>query len=123
MTGQSQVDNQTLPNLLAAHIVQGVYYTTNITNATEDITAQSLAGQNITLSKNDTNFFGTYNYIHQNILLIPAISLVNNATIVVPNILLDSGVVHLIDTGMTLLKNINHFIQHMRIIYSVELHF
>ncbi|CEG70152.1 hypothetical protein RMATCC62417_06099 [Rhizopus microsporus] len=80
MTGQSQVDNQTLPNLLAAHIVQGVYYTTNITNATEDITAQSLAGQNITLSKNDTNFF------------------VNNATIVVPNILLDSGVVHLIDT-------------------------
>ncbi|CEI94792.1 hypothetical protein RMCBS344292_08997 [Rhizopus microsporus] len=76
----SQVDNQTLPNLLAAHIVQGVYYTTNITNATEDITAQSLAGQNITLSKNDTNFF------------------VNNATIVVPNILLDSGVVHLIDT-------------------------
>ncbi|ORE03682.1 FAS1 domain-containing protein [Rhizopus microsporus var. microsporus] len=79
-TGQSQVDNQTLPNLLAAHIVQGVYYTTNITNATEDITAQSLAGQSITLSKNDTSFF------------------VNNATIVVPNILLDSGVVHLIDT-------------------------
>ncbi|KAG1350929.1 hypothetical protein G6F62_003120 [Rhizopus arrhizus] len=73
--GQAEIDNQTIPYFLSAHVVQGIYYTSNITNTTE---LQSLAGTNITLATNGTGFS------------------VNNASIIQPNILLDSGVLHLI---------------------------
>jgi uncharacterized surface protein with fasciclin (FAS1) repeats len=72
----TQLNNQSIDDLLASHIVQGLYYTSNITNAT---VIQTLAGTNITFAKNDTGF------------------IVNNTNIVQPNILLDLGVLHLID--------------------------
>lgn len=54
--GQAEIDNQTIPYFLSAHVVQGIYYTSNITNTTE---LQSLAGTNITLATNGTGFSGT----------------------------------------------------------------
>jgi hypothetical protein len=49
------LNNQSIDDLLASHIVQGLYYTSNITNAT---VIQTLAGTNITFAKNDTGFIG-----------------------------------------------------------------
>ncbi|KAG1522875.1 hypothetical protein G6F52_005487 [Rhizopus delemar] len=51
----TQLNNQSIDDLLASHIVQGLYYTSNITNAT---IIQTLAGTNITFAKNDTGYIG-----------------------------------------------------------------
>ncbi|GAA5807853.1 hypothetical protein MFLAVUS_001232 [Mucor flavus] len=76
----SSLDNQTINNMIQAHIFQGVYYSTNLTD-NSPITAESeYGGSNVTLEENADNGFT-----------------VNGTNVVQPNILLNNGVMHLID--------------------------
>ncbi|GAA5799273.1 hypothetical protein HPULCUR_004683 [Helicostylum pulchrum] len=76
----SNLDNQTINNMIQAHIFQGVYYSTNLTD-NSPITAESeYGGSNVTLEENTDNGFT-----------------VNGTNVVQPNILLNNGVMHLID--------------------------
>ncbi|KAL9549926.1 hypothetical protein MBANPS3_004984 [Mucor bainieri] len=75
----TDLNNETLDGALKAHIVPGVYYTTNLTN--EPTTVESVGGTNITLTNSDPT---------------------NNSSVTVQgNILLNNGVMHLIDSILT----------------------
>lgn len=53
----SNLDNQTINNMIQAHIFQGVYYSTNLTD-NSPITAESeYGGSNVTLEENTDNGF------------------------------------------------------------------
>ncbi|KAI9359778.1 hypothetical protein BD770DRAFT_409482 [Pilaira anomala] len=75
----STLDEQTISDLIQAHTFKGVYYTTNVTYDTP-VTAESESGANVTLENSPDNGFT-----------------VNGTTVVQPNILLNNGVMHLID--------------------------
>ncbi|KAI7904250.1 uncharacterized protein BX663DRAFT_559957 [Cokeromyces recurvatus] len=77
--------NETIDNFIKAHIISGVYYTTNMT--AQPITVSSLAGTNLTLSNSDvsSNQSATVNEMH----------------IIHSNILLNNGVMQLIDGILT----------------------
>lgn len=55
----STLDNDTIDNLIQAHIFQGVYYSTNLTD-NSSITTESISGANVTLQKtgNSSDFTG-----------------------------------------------------------------
>ncbi|KAG2200092.1 hypothetical protein INT47_007737 [Mucor saturninus] len=76
----SNFEDDVINNLISAHIFQGVIYSSNITNTT-DVSAQSLAGTDVVLQRsgNSPNFT------------------VSGTNVVQPNILLNNGVMHLID--------------------------
>ncbi|RCH95415.1 hypothetical protein CU098_007729 [Rhizopus stolonifer] len=75
------LDAQTLDTIVQAHIVPGVYYTTNLT--LQPTTVSTIAGTNITLTNADPS---------NNISV-----QVNGTNVVHANILLNNGVMHLID--------------------------
>ncbi|CEP13126.1 hypothetical protein [Parasitella parasitica] len=78
----TDLNNETLQGALKAHIVPGVYYTTNLTS--ESTTVESVGGTNITLTNSDPTSNSSVT--------------VNNAHVVQGNILLNNGVMHLIDS-------------------------
>ncbi|GAN08459.1 conserved hypothetical protein [Mucor ambiguus] len=81
----TELNNDTLEGALKAHIVSGVYYTTNLTS--EPTTVESVGGTNITLTNSDPTNNNSVT--------------VNDAHIVQGNILLNNGVMHLIDSILT----------------------
>ena len=120
----SQYDNATLATILKNHVVQGIVYTTNVTQNT---TITTLAGGNVSLANTTTNMTtgngqmytllkrlftqdsGTeYSgkcasvlssfWTKENILILP-FSIVDNATIVDKNVLTNNGVIQIINKG------------------------
>lgn len=81
----TDLSNDTLEGALKAHIVPGVYYTSNLTN--EPTTVESVGGTNITLANSDPTNNSSVT--------------VNDAHVVQGNILLNNGVMHLIDSILT----------------------
>ncbi|KAL0093798.1 FAS1 domain-containing protein [Phycomyces blakesleeanus] len=80
-------DNQTLMNLMQTHVLEGLYYTTNFTeatsgNGTAQVSAMNGAQFPVTVSNNGS-----------------VITLNNTAHIVKSNVLFNNGVMHLIDQG------------------------
>ncbi|KAL0075840.1 secreted cell-adhesion lipoprotein [Phycomyces blakesleeanus] len=78
-------DNQTLMNLMQTHVLEGLYYTTNFTeatsgNGTAQVSAMNGAQFPVTVSNNGS-----------------VITLNNTAHIVKSNVLFNNGVMHLID--------------------------
>lgn len=100
----TDLNDDSLEGALKAHIVPGVYYTTNLTN--EPTTVESVGGTNITLTNSDpTNNSSVtgkpkcfINRVYSYSCLVLSF-LVNDAHVVQGNILLNNGVMHLIDSS------------------------
>lgn len=102
----TDLNNDTLEGALKAHIVPGVYYTTNLTS--EPTTVESVGGTNITLTNSDPSNNSSVTGKHEchgkifvdfNIFFFYYYYLVNDAHVVQGNILLNNGVMHLIDSS------------------------
>ncbi|RUS14589.1 FAS1 domain-containing protein [Endogone sp. FLAS-F59071] len=76
----SSIPLSTLQNILKYHVVSGVYYSTNIIALKEPTDVTTLLGPTVHVLFNGTNV------------------LVNNSTVVLADILVDNGVVHVIDS-------------------------
>ncbi|KAI8331267.1 FAS1 domain-containing protein, partial [Choanephora cucurbitarum] len=77
----TSLDSQTSSQIVLAHVVPGIYYSTNLTS--QPTTVTSLAGTNISITNaNDSSDNNMQ---------------VNGFNVVHPNVLLNNGVMHLID--------------------------
>lgn len=99
----TDLNDDSLKGALKAHIVPGVYYTTNLTN--EPTTVESVGGTNITLTNSDPTNNNSVTGKHNSHQLCLATAshvlscVVNDAHVVQGNILLNNGVMHLIDSS------------------------
>jgi uncharacterized surface protein with fasciclin (FAS1) repeats len=80
----SAYDNNTLTNIIKYHILNAVYYSTNITNLPGPVNVTAANGSNLTIQESNSK--------------IQVGNTTTNAKVITPDVLTDNGVIHIIDT-------------------------